>query len=431
MLSEVRFSLKADVLKRGILILILALCISLADISYNDYTRFHMEIAPLKLSDRIFYQVGEILHGSLEHEFFSRPEALERLKEYIVSLEENTDYPYYIVSSQSVHRSGMKLPKEFYKGFQRHAGDEEYDQNPSPMYEAAYEKGDLGLASFQVNQAVLRDFPLSLLTGRMLSGEDFMYDENKPIPVLLGSSYIEYTHLSNRFQGYFMTQPHEFEVIGFIDAGQFLPFEDFPTYLDNVIIMPSLTFNHTPANDRDLFFQQAVYLDKSTGFLGISEAKTFQTLVLYMEALTQSYGLFEPVFYRVDNQVVRMMKLSGSNRIMLTKALTWMAAMLSFFLFMTFEMMATIKQLRRYGILMLNGYSRRDLMRLLLTEITLTYLTTAILSYFLEIGALSQPTGRHTLVALIGYAFILLSSIPAFIVLLRFNGLSSIKEINE
>lgn len=426
--NELFFSLKTGVFKRLAIIIILALAIASVDMALHDYDNVQIEIAPLKMANGVYYKVGEVLHGELEHLFFTQPEALNRLKSYISALGTNEGYPYYISSAQGVGRQDTKFPRTFYQGFEQRIGLDNSPESYSPMFMKAYEEGNLSTMAFQINHAVIRDFPLKLYDGRVFSQDDFIYHNNRIIPVLMGAEYAQYHKMGDRFTGKYLTTEQQFEVIGVLAPGQFLPFEDYPIYLDSAILMPSFDCPENPQQEEELFFQQALYLDKATGYFRVEDESGLPDLVRHMENITQQFGLFEPIFYRINSDALRLMKLAGSSRLMLMRSLTLMMTAFSVLLFLLFHLMNTIKQLHRYSLMMLCGISRKKLMRLNLHEITLIYFTAAMIGYIIEIFVLPLPTGRYALIAAAGFTLILLAAMPAFVLLRRFNSMKHIKE---
>lgn len=100
---------------------------------------------------------------------------------------------------------------------------------------------DERLQSVQIGQNVIEDFDFKLENGRLFTNDDYILNDRKDIPIILGSAYNEVWNIGTRFIGNYLYDTYSFYVVGILEKETEIDISTKHFLLDNYIIMPSFS----------------------------------------------------------------------------------------------------------------------------------------------------------------------------------------------
>lgn len=134
--------------------------------------------------------------------------------------------------------------------------------------------------AIQVSPNFFSLFPLEINGSENFEIVDFCYEENERIPVLLGNAYQNTFSLGDVFEGYYICERKEFEVVGFIGSGSQFYFKSQNRMInyDNFIVMPFENIKTDSETSR------AILLQEICGYVRPKEniEKTRKTIIEYL-----------------------------------------------------------------------------------------------------------------------------------------------------
>ena len=139
----------------------------------------------------------------------------------------------------------------------------------------------MAVKAIQISKSFTDLFPYKIDKGRDFIIEDYNYYISKTIPIILGSAYNDYFSVGDVFEGYYLFERFNFEVIGILDSDSTFYNKQvggLDSY-DNFIIMPLA--NVTEDNE----FSRIVSLQKLSGFMLVNGNR--------QEALEEYYNLLD------------------------------------------------------------------------------------------------------------------------------------------
>ncbi|MDD2648286.1 MAG: hypothetical protein PHI27_01880 [Eubacteriales bacterium] len=163
----------------------------------------------------------------------------------------------------------------------------------------------------QINKNVMRDFSPSLYDGSAFSDEDYEWQADEEIPVILGWAWRERMKVGDSFQAGFMTLKQTFRVVGIFAENTYFPLFDSLIYEDDYIVMPTMRCTGTPQNDDEDFLQKITALQNASGYFRLSEAQSLSELAALLDTTAQQLGMFEVKLMRIDNARLLILAVSS------------------------------------------------------------------------------------------------------------------------
>lgn len=136
------------------------------------------------------------------------------------------------------------------------------------------------LSTIQVNNNAYNTFLNSLAKGDSFKTDDFNYENDNIIPIILGNDYLQYYDVGEIIKLNYLQKNIDFKVIGFLNKNTVLTINDFNYVLDTYICMPSFQIKNEPINEEDKTFQIRHYLQKNMGFINIKTNKNYEKEII-------------------------------------------------------------------------------------------------------------------------------------------------------
>ena len=143
------------------------------------------------------------------------------------------------------------------------------DGGESSVYETAYDSmsRDVSLVnSIQISLNTQGRFNLLANSGRLFVSDDYIYQADEPLPVLLGASYKNSYAVGDLIESWYIFYPIPLEVVGFLKEGACLEYAGLTVPLDHYMVMPSFDCQNTPHTYEEHVFQIRHYANKLVGY---------------------------------------------------------------------------------------------------------------------------------------------------------------------
>lgn len=136
------------------------------------------------------------------------------------------------------------------------------------------------LSTIQVNNNAYNKFLNSLAKGDSFKAEDFNYENDNIIPIILGNDYLQYYDVGEIIKLNYLQRNIDFKIIGFLNKNTVLTINDFDYVLDTYICMPSFQIKNEFINEEDKTFQIRHYLQKNMGFINVKANKNYEKEII-------------------------------------------------------------------------------------------------------------------------------------------------------
>lgn len=198
---------KKFILKYTVVFLLLLFLLTLADTGIG-LIRMESELSALN-GGTVFFRISQ------ESSPFQAE--IEQYRNLLSRLKETDLYTYYEISSQP-----LEIKDDMFRNLENEA-----------------EGTNSWTKAVQISENVLKDFECSLLSGKLFSAKDFLFDGTKDIPVILGNLYSGMYEEGSRFQGKYLYDTYTFCVIGILASDSKIQIPIGTTFLDDCVILPS------------------------------------------------------------------------------------------------------------------------------------------------------------------------------------------------
>ncbi|MBD5542745.1 MAG: hypothetical protein HDR01_00515 [Lachnospiraceae bacterium] len=215
------------------------------------------------------------------YDFFEQENSLDILKNTYKRFVENESIDYYECMNQNFEYIG------------RFSGDGEAIDGGEELRNQSTETGQVTpLKSFQLSYDILIDLNLSsyLDEGNFFTEEDFIYDGERSIPVLLGSHYKQIMELNDEFEAYYLgSKIVKCKIIGFLQPDTTCLIKGEEYALNGYIISPAINIDSLQDTEDNLLFEKILYSEKCTGYIHYtSEEEMYHELRLLEQIATET-----------------------------------------------------------------------------------------------------------------------------------------------
>lgn len=176
-----------------------------------------------------------------------------KLKNYMTAIQNQKNFTYLSIVNQPIDIITDKLPQKFIYGY----------ETGEAMTDSKDKDGNIDKAAkcLAVSSNVFTQFGMQISEGRGFGKEDYTYNANKSIPVILGSDYKGIYKIGSSFDGYYPFDKMHFTVIGFFEKNTGVPLNEEIIYCDRYVVVPAfLPTDKTPDE-----FQKVILDQQSCG----------------------------------------------------------------------------------------------------------------------------------------------------------------------
>ena len=302
------------------------------------------------------YRTGEALSDSVYQSYMGKDGAgiYDRLYALEESLRNATDIMFVENTVQPIEIVKPSIPDLFLDSYEM--GDADFS-----VQEYRNETRYLTKA-LQVSQSFFEAFQIQLSSGQPFQEDDYLYVEDRPIPVLLGAEYAEIFQLGAVLEGYYLSEEKlKFQVQGFLQEDAFFYMSGVNDMVScgRYIVMPAFSFETPTAQAKmallqklcGIVFSSCGYEETITAFEAYKHAAKAERLNIYItypKAAGDGTSIFEK-YAAMTKEVVRQ----------------FLIMVLIVMLFGSIAVAVTIRGMLRdnrqmFGVEMLCGASKQD-----------------------------------------------------------------------
>lgn len=323
--------------------------------------------------DKEIYRLVDNLVGQYETDFFQNSDSMARLKIMYSKLKNNPQFEYLEMYDNPIVLISDRIPDEVLYTYEDGGGDTHRgEEDGGEIYSE--------VKCFWMSRNVADLFQLQCEQG------EFWKEENKnasPIPLVLGNRYKDTFAVGDVIEGLSPVSPRgEFEVTGILKKGAYLVHKGQILSLDRFVLIPMQDGSDViSANERE---QRFLYLFKINGALYSDlPANELQTLI---QQICASSGVYPASSVEgATNQQSRLVEMNMQDASRILKKMVILLYVFSAVATVLFMIMKIDKNNRYYSILLLNGFSHRQVMGIIMGSLVLLMVlseTMAILLYW-------------------------------------------------
>lgn len=340
-------------------------------------------------------------------------EVFYKLKHLLTLLWENEEIRFYTqIEHQGLQVVNEEVPNEFLIGYE--AGDYEYSIN-------AYEGEELySTKAVYVSDYFFEEYNIRVSDGRKFVSSDYIYSPQKDVPIILGNDYKNIYDVGDKISGYFyLDDKTTFEVVGFLQPDNY-----FFSYQENdfistnrYIIIPALQFDNVSLAAKIMMLQEI-------GGIIISNytyEKTSEIFEGYLaEAGLKNFGVYiqNPDSERVMRETVAVYSTMTQEVAFLFQIVLGLIVLLAVITISIIICTCIRDNLYSYGILMLCGAGKKNILIEILLFISGLFLFSDILSYVV-IVIVGGKTSES--IHLLGLALTIITSLISFVYISKIN----------
>lgn len=356
------------------------------------------------------YQLSDELFNEKEQEYLSKDESLANLKNFYNTLNKSSDFKYLNTTTQPIGIVNFKGNKTFWEG---------YEDGSFPPHEIDGKKYEF-VKSLQINKQVIDSFDLKLLEGNLFQKDDYIYNNNKSIPIILGSDYQSIYKIGDEVEIDYIMKSLKGRVVGILKPNSVLPVrENIEFYLDKHIILPSFSIEQAPINKDDSTFQKRHYLQLINGQI-FTEKGSLQVRKL-IDEISQSTNFYDLIIIGANDTGIdimfSMLKQNINLLIMLTVLLFCFCVVTIFFSFI----MKWNINIQKYAIHLISGATVYNILGYMFWEIFII-ISISVIAVIISITFIGfMPIAYYFIIILTGLAITLSSILPLYIKLKKLN----------
>lgn len=139
-----------------------------------------------------------------------------------------------------------------------------------------------GILCVQLSGNVQDIFSLAVNSGRKLTADDFVYNLQKTVPVLMGADYLETYSLGDIFQAEYLYCTYTFQVVGFLSENSIIEQSTGSIFLDKYIIMPMFQINNESLVEQ-MFVPMKIHYANMTSGVFCADRNNYQKVLTSIE----------------------------------------------------------------------------------------------------------------------------------------------------
>ena len=304
--------------------------------------------------------------------FFNDRNWLAKLKAYNHRLHDSTEFKYLEIYDQPIYCNEYKKD-EF---LQYYTHDEEISKRG-----ASVQTQDGDIESFYCLQAVwlglevFEQFNIQVKEGSLFQQKDYDYVYGNDSVVLLGAEYEEFYQVGDTITLCFPFAAIDFKakVIGILPSGSNIDRGGRLINLDRRLIIPQYNIEEYPSGEKDQRFQECLYLNKNSGVIATKRgANSVQDII---NKYNSELDIF-PNYYvtGTTNQQSTILKNSLSQITEFTLQIVILFIVATTIFTFIYTYMKINKSKRYFAILLINGFTMKEILAIIMMEIISIYL---------------------------------------------------------
>ena len=351
----------------------------------------------------------------------------QKFAEFLNLMNNSKYFNYYMMYEQSVYI-------ENYHGNEKNIYGYEYNADLSGKTSEIPDKnGNIQICTdvkgFWIGDDVLDAFKLSLSSGKGFDKQDYIYNPDKEISVILGAEYREDYKLGDIIHVNFVFSDAQAKVIGFLNEGSNVYYNGKYLNLDRYVIMPVFTNDDYNGKKIYNFSVNHFYTLRNSGL--VMTKLSIEDVENIVKDYSAKAGL-EDAYYVTEHDTTE--KDNFNTSIDMINFLLIVIVLLSIIITLTCMIICIInrfnKKRRYYAILMMNGCRKKEILNIIICDIMGILMISYIIAFIiLNIIFKGNYSGMNYL-NLLCYG-IIYALIPVMLSIILFFKCDLIRELKE
>lgn len=249
-------------------------------------------------SPKSYFQISDRydMEGNLTlKDFYEQPGCIQKLHTFHKLLQENFEYmEFYEQPVQAMEY--LDNPMDFVQSNDAEmANQSATDENGKEIYVTTLKTIEIGQTLNQQLEGVISD-------GRCFNSQDFIYQNNHSLPVILGSGYQELYRIGDILDLYYISDTFHFEVVGFFPPEYSLQLNNVSYNLNHFICLPFFDIEDIESCDLDKEFLLSYYIEKNSYYIAFptdseeEKIKQMNMIPLLAEESGVAFGANESIY---------------------------------------------------------------------------------------------------------------------------------------
>jgi len=350
--------------------------------------------------------------------FNNSVERLNELKQFLKEVSQQQIFDYYLQNDQYLELVDFDNNTKFIHGYKEKSNDNRFELFGEIYFRAK---------AYHISQNVFEKFIHKVEKGRMFDETDFVYN-SEYVPVVVGYNYGRQFAVGDTLEGFYWNKRTKFKIVGILEENEsILSFKTGDlAYLDNHILVPTLTFPNEPENapgerkqTEDEQLLQATACSSYLSFIiTMADGYTLEDFIACYEGLREKYNIPDYYVANINMFAIEMLQISNMEYFSMIKILLCLVTIFSVICFCIFMGLTTIKNLNTYFIHMLLGANAGRIYGM----VTMTAVSIMIPSQFLAFGGSMIFFGDYSMLLIpLSILMCLVGIIPAIAIIKRFK----------
>ena len=313
--------------------------------------------------EKELYRLVDNLVGQYETEFFQNSDSLARLGIMYSKLKNAEQFEYLEMYDNPIVFVSDTVPDEVLYTYEEGGGPDHRGIVDGEMFSE--------IKCFWMSRNVADLFELKCDTGDFWEEED---KNNSPIPIVLGSQYRATFTVGDVTDGFTPVSPRgKFEVTGILKEGEYLVYNGQVLCLDRYVLMPMQDGNAVTLTSEERTRQRLLYLFKINGALYSDlSANELQT---FIQNICETSGVLPAsTVAGATNQQSQLVEMNLQDAVQILQKMVMLLYAFSIVSTILFFIIKVDDNSRYYSILILNGFSFRQIMSIILGSLLLLLL---------------------------------------------------------
>lgn len=367
-LREIKFSINRKLHLTFLVICLGMISTSLSFFSINLYRSSYADVDQYHyLYESVnYYRTADNFVGESEKKFGKDPNRYLKLKRYNAKMNECEDFVYLEQYNQVIY---IKNYKGNDKNLERYEeGDYQDSKNVAISSANGTEEIYSCVKCFWIGLNVINHYKLEMSEGEAFQEEDYVWEENQPIKIILGQEYKKDYKVGDKIQIDMIMAQKEAIIVGFLEEGSNILYHGQLLNLDRYVVLPLSNISELPQTDSQEFTFWMLYLMKNSGTVATTLSPN-QVQDIVLEICKE---LDIKSAYYVDGATNQQSSTFGMNIDTILKIIFTVAIGILLFtcIILTIYIYMKIRSNGRYyAILLMNGFSTMDLIWIIMGEI--------------------------------------------------------------
>lgn len=342
------------------------------------------------------YGLMDSFIGEEETNFFNSDEGVPKIKAFYHKLNEEETFDYGVMTRQPIGIADLNLGTSYYHG---------YGTRPMEFI------NDNEYSSIQVNDVSLHRSAIDLTEGRFFNEEEYLYEDEKQLPVLIGADFKSYLDIGDEINISYLNREIDFVVVGILDEDSYIVDRNHSTvFLNKHFVLPAIDIVDD-FNGVGRTFQQRVYLQHTNGI--IYSDLTAIAIVDKIQRLSNELGI-EPHYILLNVPNINLLGLETRAIVVIFSIISTLLLIVSIIITMLNLLSKTDIMMRNYAIHYISGARKRTLGSFIMLEMIFSFVLGLLMvflsQYFLF---MSNPTNWYLITAIL--LLFVLTPIPSLV----------------